>query len=99
MVCRKDKVNPGMDWAWVGVVVGVVTCIGLATGGGISHIGITVDYVRFYFPFLYIWLSAVFFPVLLSRQTNWRGLLIWISIMLIFTIVIFMVYSNFDILT
>ncbi len=93
------KIKSTREWIGlgVGVVVGVVMCIGLATGIGISHIGNTVESVRFYFPFLYIWLSAVFFPVLLSRRTDWRGLLIWIAIMLIFTIVIFMVNPNLDI--
>ena len=89
------KIKSTQEWigVGVGVVVSVVICIGLATGIGISHIGNTVESM-FYFPFLYIWLSAVFFPVLLSRRTDWRGLLIWIAIMLIFTIVIFMVNPN-----
>ena len=87
------KIKSTQEWIGlgVGVVVGVVMCIGLATGVGISHLGNTVEYVRFHLPFLYIWLSAVFFPELLSRRTDWLGLLIWIAIMLIFTIVIFSV--------
>ena len=58
------KIKSTREWIGlgVGVVVGVVMCIGLATGVGISHIDITVEYMRFYLPFLYIWLSAVFFP-------------------------------------
>ena len=53
-------------------------------GGGAESLPIFLS-------FLWLWLSAVFFPELLSRRTDWRGLFIWIAAILIFTIVIFSV--------
>ena len=39
-------------------------------------------------PFLWTWLSAVFFPELFSRRTDWRGALIYILITVDFTTII-----------
>ncbi len=38
-----------------------------------------------YLPMLWIWLSALFFPELSSHRTSWRGMLIWLAMMLFFT--------------
>ena len=78
------------------ILIGISMSIGLAVmiaktpalnanylkGGG-------VESLHFFLPILWTWLSAVFFPEFLSRRTDWRGLLIWVAAMLIFTIVIF----------
>ena len=67
--------------------------LGIAVGIAIT-VGFTVIFNADYFfplPFLWVWLSAVFFPEFLSRRTDWRGLMIWVAVMLIFTIVIFSV--------
>jgi hypothetical protein len=38
--------------------------------------------------FLEIWLSAVFFPELFSRRTDWRGALMYILLIVVFTTII-----------
>ena len=39
----------------------------------------------------WVWLSAVFFPELLSRRTDWRGALMYILLMVIATGIIYFV--------
>ena len=43
---------------------------------------------------LWIWLSAVFFPELFSRRTDWRGALVYILVMVIATSIIYFVYPH-----
>jgi hypothetical protein len=76
------------------IAIGIGMSIGLAILVTISQalVGRTqgpAGYLIFFLPFLWIWLSTVFFPEFLSHRTDQRGLVIWIAAMLIFTFVIF----------
>ncbi len=76
--------------------IGLAIFIGLGLSAGLAILVInstgndqnTAAFLPFFLPFLWTWLSAVFFPESLSHRTDRRGLLIWIAVMLIFTIVI-----------
>jgi hypothetical protein len=47
-----------------------------------------------YAPFVWIWLSAVFFPELFSRRMDWRGVIVYIFMMVVFTIIILKFYPT-----
>jgi len=76
--------------------IGLAILIGLGLSAGLAILVMispgndqeTAGFLPFFLPFLWTWLSAVFFPESLSHRTDRRGLLIWIAVMLIFTIVI-----------
>jgi hypothetical protein len=76
--------------------IGLATLIGLGLSAGLVILVMvspgndqeTAAFLPFFLPFLWTWLSAVFFPEFLSHRTDRRGLLIWTAVMLIFTIVI-----------
>ena len=85
---RSDQERMGIGLAiviWIGMSIGLAAVPAI---GASNREGSSVEYLSLYLPFLWIWLNAVFFPELLSRRTDWRGIFIWIAIMLTFTFLI-----------
>jgi len=71
----------------LGIAVGIAISVGFTV---IFNVDRLFDFL-FSLPFLWVWLSAVFFPELLSRRTDWRGALMYILLMVIATGIIYFV--------
>jgi hypothetical protein len=69
----------------IGLILAIVLGLALAAGFRWIKQDLYLISMNLAAPFLWIWLSAVFFPNLLNRRTDWRGGLVYILMMIIAT--------------
>jgi hypothetical protein len=82
---RREIIGLGL-----GIAFGIAISVGLTM---IINANRLYDYL-YSLPFLWVWLSTVFFPELFSRRTDWRGALVYILLMVIATSIIYFVYPH-----
>lgn len=87
---QKIKSIKDFMWAMLGIGFGgILSVISL----NFSNKSVSGIYIQFFLTFLWVWLSAIFFPDLVQRRAGRNDVIVWVAMMTVFPFIVDLIYT------